>query len=68
MSMPTSGSRRWRKSGFSGGDDNVDCVEIALSPNDTAVRDSKNAAGAVLDFPSGAWHSFIDAITGAPVH
>jgi len=37
----------WRKSSYSGsGDhDNADCVELAAS----AVRDSKNPAGAVLN-------------------
>ena len=62
MTMPTSGSRRWRKSGFSGGDENVDCVEIAVSANDAAVRDSKNASGGMLGFPSGAWDSFVRTV------
>ncbi|HYS37372.1 MAG TPA: DUF397 domain-containing protein [Pseudonocardiaceae bacterium] len=36
----------WRKSSYSGGGaDNADCVELAAS----AVRDSKNPAGAVLN-------------------
>ncbi|PPK70854.1 DUF397 domain-containing protein [Actinokineospora auranticolor] len=36
---------RWRKSSFSGGS-NGDCVELAHTL--TAVRDSKNPAGAAL--------------------
>jgi hypothetical protein len=37
----------WRKSSYSGSanDDNADCIELAAS----AVRDSKNPAGPVLN-------------------
>jgi hypothetical protein len=45
---------RWRKSSFSsgGGDDN--CVEIAFVGPAAAVRDSKNPGGPVLILPASA--------------
>jgi uncharacterized protein DUF397 len=48
----------WRKSSYSGAG-NGDCVEVALEPLATAVRDSKNATGPQLRFPSDAWRSFV---------
>lgn len=49
---------RWRKSSFSGGDggDNDNCVEVAVVPSATVVRDSKNATGPVLVLPRVNWH------------
>jgi hypothetical protein len=37
---------RWRRSSYSGGDGNSDCVELAQDLG--AVRDSKNPQGPVL--------------------
>jgi hypothetical protein len=54
----------WRKSSFSGGSGDGQCVEVALGMDDVAVRDSKSAGGDVLDFPSGAWHSFVGVLAG----
>ncbi|TDP92222.1 DUF397 domain-containing protein [Labedaea rhizosphaerae] len=51
-------STEWRKSSYSGGASS-DCVEVALSELQTAVRDSKNSAGPQLVFPSEAWRSFV---------
>ncbi|WP_030476989.1 DUF397 domain-containing protein [Lentzea albidocapillata] len=53
-------SLRWRKSSRSsaGG---PDCVEIALVPAGAAVRDSKNADGARLEFGDGGWDTFLTA-------
>jgi hypothetical protein len=50
---------RWRKSSFSGGDTNSECVEVALVGEATAMRDSKNRAGEVLLLPSTAWTSLL---------
>jgi hypothetical protein len=49
-------SMRWRKSSFSGGEGggNDSCVEIALTDDIAAVRDSKNASGPVLVLPRSA--------------
>ena len=59
MTLSAPRNRPWHKSSYSGGDGNVNCVEIAHSRDDVAVRDSKSAGGEVLDFPSDAWHSFL---------
>jgi hypothetical protein len=50
---------RWRKSSFSsgGGDDN--CVEAALASTVAALRDSKNPTGPVLVVSSSAWLALI---------
>ncbi|MGH3877224.1 MAG: DUF397 domain-containing protein [Actinophytocola sp.] len=47
---------RWRKSTFSGGGGDENCVEVALVDSVTAVRDSKNATGPVLVLPRVNWH------------
>ncbi|MFD4622705.1 DUF397 domain-containing protein [Streptomyces sp. NPDC058475] len=52
----------WRKSSYSDGDDGNDCVEIANSPIQIAIRDSKAPAGATLTFPAGAFTTFIEAL------
>ena len=54
---------RWRKSSFSGGDGggNDTCVEVALVPSATVVRDSKNATGPVLVLPRVDWHVLLAA-------
>jgi hypothetical protein len=53
----------WRKSSYSGGDGggNDNCVEVAFSGELTAVRDSKNAGGAVLAFPAQSWAALLTA-------
>jgi hypothetical protein len=46
----------WRKSSFSLA--NGDCVEVAVTADAVAVRDSKNPAGPMLEFPAStltAW-------------
>jgi hypothetical protein len=49
----------WHKSTFSDSSGDGNCVEVALSPDAALVRDSKNAGGEVLGFPTGAWHLFL---------
>ncbi|ANZ36666.1 hypothetical protein BBK82_11905 [Lentzea guizhouensis] len=46
--------RTWRKSSYSDGDPNGECVEVSLA-HDVLVRDSKNASGDVLAFSADAW-------------
>lgn len=48
----------WRKSSYSDGSVNSDCVEVALGV-DALVRDSKNTTGPVLRFRIEAWRGFI---------
>lgn len=52
----------WRKSSYSGGGDGNGCVEIANSRTRIAVRDSKTPTRAALDFPMGAFVSFVESV------
>ncbi len=52
--------RAWRKSTYSGGG-NGDCVEVTVNPTAVGVRDSKNTAGPVLEFPTSEWRRFLDS-------
>lgn len=47
----------WRKSSFSAA--NGDCVEVAWPVDAVAVRDSKQTASPVLDFPVDNWRRFL---------
>ncbi|MFI8189728.1 DUF397 domain-containing protein [Streptomyces sp. NPDC085946] len=51
---------RWFKSSYSGNDE-PDCVEVAISPAHSTVhvRDSKDTAGAQLAFGDRSWSSFV---------
>ncbi len=53
--------RTWRKSSYSTGTPESDCVEVSLS-HDALVRDSKNQAGEVLAFSTSAWRSFVTTV------
>jgi uncharacterized protein DUF397 len=48
----------WRKSSRSNDSASGSCVEIAFQPLVVAVRDSKNASGPTLAFPSASWGAF----------
>ena len=50
--------RTWRKSSYSNGDGNGECVEVSLA-HDALVRDSKNASGDVLAFSVPAWRDLV---------
>ena len=50
--------RTWRKSSYSGGATDSNCVEVSLI-QDALVRDSKNASGDVLAFSAPAWQSLL---------
>jgi hypothetical protein len=54
--------RTWRKSSYSEGAIDSDCVEVSLA-HDALVRDSKNASGGVLAFSAPAWHSLVSWLT-----
>ncbi|MGW4639244.1 DUF397 domain-containing protein [Sphaerisporangium sp. NPDC004334] len=58
------GTHTWRKSSYSGTDDN--CVEVAHLPQgDQVIRDSKNPTGPVLRFTASEWRAFVsDTKTG----
>lgn len=48
----------WRKSTRSG-DNGGGCVEVATTPEQVMVRDSKDRSGPVLIVPPAAWRSFL---------
>lgn len=48
----------WRKSSHSGGG-NGNCVEVTVDQVRVALRDSKNATGPTLAFPSPSWRTFL---------
>ncbi|SDG86091.1 protein of unknown function [Lentzea fradiae] len=52
--------RTWRKSSYSDGKVNSECVEVSLT-HDALVRDSKNPA-AILAFSAGAWRALVDDV------
>ncbi|MEI5523682.1 DUF397 domain-containing protein [Streptomyces brasiliscabiei] len=52
----------WFKSSYSNGAGG-ECVECAISIERTLVRDSKIAGGSRVSIRSGAWRSFIQALT-----
>ncbi|MEU9363971.1 DUF397 domain-containing protein [Streptomyces avermitilis] len=51
----------WFKSSYSGGNE-TECVEAAMLPGRTAVRDSKQPTGPRLSFRSLAWGAFVGAL------
>ncbi|WP_434452626.1 DUF397 domain-containing protein [Lentzea sp. E54] len=53
--------RTWRKSSYSNGTPEGDCVEVSLT-RDACVRDSKNVAGEVLTFSTSAWRAFLEHV------
>ena len=50
----------WRKSSYSGGDNN--CVEVGTADAEVAVRDTKNPHDGTLRFSAGAWRTFTEGI------
>ncbi|MET8722397.1 DUF397 domain-containing protein [Streptomyces misionensis] len=56
---------RWRKSTYSGGEEQNACLEVADGvPGVVPVRDSKLAAGPVLLIGPVAWARFVGSVTG----
>lgn len=51
---------QWRKSSRSNGNGGANCVEVAVAGTSIGVRDSKNAAGPILQFTHNDWTSFVD--------
>jgi hypothetical protein len=50
----------WRKSTRSGGQGN--CVEVATTPTEIGVRDSKDRSGPVLVFTRSEWRAFVEGV------
>lgn len=49
----------WRKSSYSGGTADGNCVQVAHSAEAVAVRDSKHSAGPTVAVSPAAWHAFL---------
>ncbi|MGK3199869.1 DUF397 domain-containing protein [Amycolatopsis sp. MEPSY49] len=57
----------WRKSSYSGGGVNDDCVEVAFNVATVAARDSKAPTAGALEVPPAAWSAFLSTVTpGGP--
>jgi hypothetical protein len=50
----------WRRSSRTN-NGSGNCVELALLPHHTAVRDSKNPTGGTLVLTPAAWHALVAA-------
>lgn len=50
----------WRKSSHSGGGN--DCVEVALTGDGTAVRDSKDPGGGAFAVSASGWRGLLAAV------
>ncbi|MGW4199723.1 DUF397 domain-containing protein [Streptomyces sp. NPDC004726] len=47
----------WRRSSYSGTNDDNNCCEVALFSGGVRVRDSKRPGGDMLHFTPGVWRS-----------
>lgn len=52
----------WRKSSWSSGGGDGDCVEIAILTDAVMVRDSQRPDGPILTFARTEWQAFLDVI------
>ncbi|MDT0304391.1 DUF397 domain-containing protein [Streptomonospora wellingtoniae] len=48
----------WRKSSYSGGVDQ-DCVEVAESPEQVSIRDTRHRGLGHLSIPASEWSAFL---------
>jgi hypothetical protein len=60
MGAPDGIRTRWRKSSYSS--DSFNCIEVALSPVQVMVRDSKDAGGPTLSYAAASWEAFVTAV------
>lgn len=56
----------WRKSSYSGPGDGNECVELALTPTHTSLRDSKAPTRATLTFAAPAFAAFLEVLKKSP--
>lgn len=55
---------RWRKSSYSGGSTEGECVEVAVAVDQVGVRDTKDRPGGQLTLPRTSWDAFKDRLMG----
>lgn len=60
MSSDVPADRLWFKSSYSNGQG--ECVEVAISGERVATRDSKDPAGPALVFSAEAWTAFVHGV------
>ncbi|MFG2545788.1 DUF397 domain-containing protein [Streptomyces sp. NPDC048232] len=66
MSTRDDSTLTWFKSSYSSSGDGNSCVEIALAPRTTHVRDSKyRGAGPRLALGADAWADFVSYASGS---
>jgi hypothetical protein len=58
----TTGDRTWFKSSHSEGQEHQTCVEVALTSDTTAVRDSKAPGAGHLTVPHPAWGALLTSL------
>ncbi|MET9776807.1 DUF397 domain-containing protein [Streptomyces sp. NPDC006367] len=51
------GTVRWRKSTYSGNNEDEACCEVAMLPDEIRIRDSKCPDSSVLSFAPDAWRA-----------
>jgi hypothetical protein len=56
----------WTKSSYSGSNEHSDCVEVLLTPQITAVRDSKSSTSGHLTLPAPAWSALLTTLREVP--
>ncbi len=61
MTAPERDGIVWHASSYSAG--SGDCVEVAPTPEQVLVRDSKDPDGPALAFPALAWRTFLTTVT-----
>lgn len=49
----------WRKSSYSGGHEQSDCVEVGLGPGVVGIRDTKDRLAGQLTVSRTAWRAFV---------
>jgi len=60
MSVPKRNDREWRKSTYSGSDNQ--CVEVAPDAVLVGVRDTKARAAGELDVPAASWAALLEQV------
>lgn len=60
MNMPEPTDVTWRTSSYSGGQGN--CVEIANTPENIQVRDTKDRPGGALTVSLPQWNAFLTKV------
>jgi hypothetical protein len=54
-------ARAWRRSTFCDAPEGA-CVEVAVGPDEVAVRDTKHDGGPVLVYTHREWRSFLNGV------